>query len=102
MLERWKKTLVETYIGAIALGYLLAQAILQFANAFVSPLQLWAARNELVRVAPDNYRSNGTLLSLYALSHLADFLLLLLVWYLLFRWLYLKPSRKEEPAPAPQ
>jgi hypothetical protein len=98
MLERLKRTLVETYIGAIALGYLLAQAVLQFANTFASPLQLWATQNELAGIAPGNSRPNGILL--YTLGHFADFLALLLVWYLLFRWLYFKPFQKEEPEPA--
>ena len=39
MLERFKRALVESFIGAIGLGYLLAQGILHFVNIFASPVQ---------------------------------------------------------------
>lgn len=38
MLNRLKRTLVESFVGAIALGYLLAQTILHFVNIFASPV----------------------------------------------------------------
>src|SRR6185437_5096899 len=41
MFERLKRTLVESYVGAIALGYLLAQVILHFVEIFASPVAVW-------------------------------------------------------------
>jgi hypothetical protein len=108
MLERLKRTLVETYVGAIALGYLLAQTILLFVNAFSSPVAAWAARRETERLlpmlrpegAPGPVRAQGFPFE-NGLSSLMGFLVLLLVWYLLFRWLYFKPFRKAFPEVSP-
>jgi hypothetical protein len=36
----------------------------------------------------------------YALPELIDFLLLMLVWYILMRWLYFKPGKKDPREPA--
>ena len=52
MFERLRRTLVETFVGAIALGYLLAQGILHFANIFTSPVTGWVARNEYREMTP--------------------------------------------------
>ena len=45
MLERLKRALVESFVGAIALGYLLAQGILHFVNIFASPIAGWVSRS---------------------------------------------------------
>ncbi|HKI13103.1 MAG TPA: hypothetical protein VKA02_13375 [Candidatus Acidoferrum sp.] len=103
MFERLKRALVESFVGAIALGYLLAQCILHFVNIFASPVAGWVARNEYrqimsgdVAFAAFSFRD--------ALPDLAKFLFLLFVWYLLVRWLYFTPLKKEtsEPAPNPE
>lgn len=44
MFERLKRALVESYVGAVALGYPFAQAIMHFVNIFASPVSAWAAR----------------------------------------------------------
>ncbi len=36
--KRVRRVLVEGFVGAIAFGYILAQAILHFVNIFASPL----------------------------------------------------------------
>jgi hypothetical protein len=38
MFERLKQSVVESYIGAIALGWLLAQSLVHFANIFTARL----------------------------------------------------------------
>ena len=89
MLECLRETLVKTYIGAIALGYLLAHCVLQFAGIFTTPVGKWITRREygdLLQHPP----SSG-LYWLDAGSEAVGFLVLLLVWYLLVRWLYYKP-----------
>jgi hypothetical protein len=41
MLRRLKRVLVESFVGAIALGYLLAQGLLHFVYIFTSPFSEW-------------------------------------------------------------
>ena len=38
MFERLKQSVVESYVGAIALGWLVAQSPVQFANIFTAPV----------------------------------------------------------------
>jgi hypothetical protein len=104
MLERLRQTLVQSYVGAIALGYLLAQDIILLVNAFSSPIAVWAARRETEQLLPmlSTLRPQGAPQPTQApgfpfengLSSLTGFLVLLLVWYLLFRWLYFRPFQK--------
>jgi hypothetical protein len=94
MFERLRRTLVETFVGAIALGYLLAQSILHFVNIFTSPLAGWVTRNEYREMMPRTASSAGFPLQL-ALPELIRFSLLLLVWYVLLRWLYFKPLKND-------
>jgi hypothetical protein len=102
MFERLRRTLVETFVGAIALGYLLAQGILHFVNIFTSPVTGWVTRNEYREMMPRTASSAGLPLRL-ALPELIRFSLLLLVWYLLLRWLYFKPLKdSSEPAKNPE
>ena len=46
MLNRIKRALVESFVGAIALGYVLAQTIMHFVNIFASPIAGWVAQEE--------------------------------------------------------
>lgn len=90
MLDRMKRALVESFVGAIALGYLLAQAILSFVNIFASPLVHSLSRAELRDLAPRT--TPGPVSSLdFAVPELIRFLVLLVVWYVLLRWLYYSP-----------
>lgn len=100
MFERLKRTLVESYVGAIALGYLLAQVILHFVEIFASPVAAWVERNYYQSIIPRTTPSAGSSFQ-DALPELERFLVLLLVWYLLLRWLYFKPFKKETCAPSP-
>ena len=92
MFDRMRRAIVESYVGAIALGYLLAEALLHFVNIFVSPIASWISRNEYRGLMPERYASTG-LLYRDALPELVTFVLLLLLWYVLFRWLYYKPAK---------
>jgi ABC-type sulfate transport system permease component len=98
MFDRLKRTLVESFVGAIALGYLFAQAALNFVNVFSAPVAGWARRREF----PGATAAAG--LSLHAaLPQLVSFVVLLLIWYVLLRWLYFTPPKRatSEPAPNP-
>jgi ABC-type sulfate transport system permease component len=83
MFDRLKRTVVESFIGAIALGYLFAQAVLYLVNVFAAPVAGWVRRMEF----PDSKATTG--LSLHAaLPPLVSFVVLVLIWYGLLRWLY--------------
>lgn len=86
MFSRIKRALVESYIGAIALGYLLAQAFLHFAGIFSAPIASLIMRREYSSLM----QRNGSPMQ-DALPELARFVVLLLLWYILLHWLYLKP-----------
>lgn len=103
MLDWLKRTMVESYMGAIALGYLFAQIVLHFVGVFASPVAAWVARDEYRQFAPRTPPSAEFVLE-FALPELVRFTLLLLVWYFLLRWLYFKPVKKEtfESAENPQ
>jgi len=102
MFERLRRALVESFVGAIALGYALAQCILHFVNIFTAPVAGWITRNEYRDiVARTTAWADFSLKD--ALPELIRFCLLLAVWYVLLRWLYFKPLKNEtrEPAPNP-
>jgi hypothetical protein len=102
MLDKVKRALVESYIGAIGLGFLLVRIISNFVNIFVSPVLGWVARKQFLRVAAGMTPPSRSPLE-YAAPELLRFLLLLVIWYVLLYWLYLKPLKGEpsEPAPSP-
>ena len=90
MLRRLKSALVESFVGAIAVGWLLAQGIMHFANIFTAPLADWVARREYREFA--DHPSMSTSVSFQAaLPELARSVSLLLLCYILLRWLYFKP-----------
>jgi len=93
MLNRLKRTLVESFVGAIALGYLLAQTVLHFVNIFASPVVGWVSRKQYGGLAPKDSNLPGFSFK-DALPDLARFAVLLLVWYVLVYWLYSKPVEK--------
>jgi hypothetical protein len=98
-----KQALVESYVGAVALGYLFAEAILHFVNIFASPVASWVSRKQYGEFVSRTTAPAGFSLQ-DALPELVRFFLLLLVWYVLMRWLYFKPLNKEtsEPVPNPE
>lgn len=79
-------------MGAIALGYLLAQSVLHFVNIFASPVAAWVSHNEY-RALMANASTTPASPMRYALPDLARFVILMPVWYLLMRWLYFKPIK---------
>jgi hypothetical protein len=103
MLDRLKQAVVESYVGAIALGYLFAQDILHFVNVFASPVAGWISRKQYGGLVPGTTSLPGFSLQ-DALPELVRFVLLLLVWFVLLRWLYIRPLKEEtsEPVPNPK
>jgi len=94
MFDRLKKALVESYVGSIALGYLLAQGILHFVNIFAAPVAGWVSRKQYGELVPRTAALAGFSLK-DALPEFVRFLVLLLVWSGLLRWLYFNPRKKE-------
>jgi hypothetical protein len=98
MFKRLKRSLVTSYVGAIALGYLFAQGILHFASVFSAPVAAWLMRREYRGVM--EHANTGAGFSLRdALPELARSVSLLLVGYFLLRWLYFTPLKQETQEP---
>jgi hypothetical protein len=96
---RLKKTLVESFVGAIALGFLLAQAVTHVAYIFTAPLASWVVRTEYASFRKEITVSFPELLLKDSLLELIRSICLLLLWYVLFWWLYLKAPAANEAAP---
>jgi hypothetical protein len=100
MFDRLKRILVESFVGAIALGYLFAEATLYFVNVFTAPVAGWVTRKEFPQFVPRNTAATGLPLQT-ALTPLVSFVVLLVIWYVLLRWLYFtSPKAKSAEAAA--
>ena len=96
MLSRLKRGLIESFVGAIGLGYVLAQTILHFMSIFTAPIVGWIARLQYRNLTPSESGLPGFSMR-DSVPEVARFVVLLLVWYVLFRWLYLKPVTNGKP-----
>jgi hypothetical protein len=94
MFDRLKRVLVESFIGVIGLGYLLALVTQYFVSMFTTPLSVWAGRNLYAGTVMGGATNLPAPLRA-ALSPATAFVLLLLFWYLLLRWLYFTPVKQE-------
>ncbi len=95
MFERLKEALVESFVGAVALGWLFAQGLLHFAYVFTAPFAGWISRQEYFAFAAVK-TSPGFLLR-DSLLELGRSSALLLLGYVLLRWLYFKPTGNVTP-----
>jgi len=101
MFDRIKRVLVKSFIGAIALGYLLAEIARYFVNIFTAPLLAWTTRRYFRGVIPSTVTSpHPTLEALIAPA--VAFVLLLSLWYILLRWLYFTPVVEESTTANPE
>jgi hypothetical protein len=87
---------VESFVGAIALGWLLADVIVHFANIFASPVASWITRSEYHEL-PGRQIVLTDFLFRDALPELIRTLLLTVVWYILLYWLYIRPVKNQLP-----
>ena len=101
MIDRLKRVLVESFIGAIALGYMLAETVFSLVRVFSSPAAAWSSRNLYRGLVTGLTTSSASPLQT-AVSPAIAFVLLLVIWYLLLRWLYFTPVEKEESALNPE
>lgn len=100
MLKRLKKALVESFVGAIALGWLFAQGILHFANIFAAPFAGWITRWEYRGLSNSTTLPSGFLFR-DALPELVRSFFVFLMGYILLRWLYFKPLGIPAPESTP-
>ena len=94
MLDRLKSALVDSYVGAVALGYMLAQCVLHFANVFANPIAGWITRGEYKDVITRDTPMVGFTFR-DGLPELVRFVLRLAVWFVLDRWLYFTPPKQD-------
>ena len=88
-------------MGAIALGWLLAQGIVDFVGIFSAPVASWVSQNtyrEITQKATTGWAGFPFQL---ALPELVRTVLLVLIWYALFHWLYLRSFKRNLTEPAP-
>jgi hypothetical protein len=93
MFSKMKRGLVESYVGAIGLGWMLAQIVAHLVNVFATPMANWISRREYASFGihpspPLGFRFQD------GLPELIRFIFYLLIWYVLMRWLYLTPNSK--------
>ena len=90
MLERLRGALISSFIGAITLGWVFAQAILHFAYIFSAPVAGWLTRREYHeisdRVSPGFFLHDSV-------PEIAKSVSLFLIGYVLLRWLYYGSSQ---------
>lgn len=100
MFSRLKRSLVESYVGALALGWIFAYAILDFVSIFTAPLASWVTRAEFrTMLVPDP----TSLLLRVSLPYVVASPALFLLGYLLLRWLYFAPqAESSEPVANPE
>jgi hypothetical protein len=101
MLKRLKQALVESYIGAVALGTMLAQGIYSFVGIFADPVGNWLSEKEVVRFSPNSVGPTGISFQ-YSLPSLIRSLLTLVIWYVLVRWLYFPANQAARQTPTDQ
>lgn len=85
---------MDSFVGAIGLGWIFATAVEHFANIFVVPFRGWALRNAVFNFHAGHNQA-GPAYQLAALE-LFESVLLLVIGYVLLRWLY--PDSSETAA----
>jgi hypothetical protein len=95
VLKQARKVLVESFVGAIALGWLFSQGILHFTFVFSTPVASWISRRQLSGFYGE-HRISTDFSFQDAIPELIRSFSLLLIGYLLLRWLYFKPLEEEK------
>jgi predicted Kef-type K+ transport protein len=105
MLDRLKTALVESFAGAIAIGFLLSEGIMRVAYIFSEPVTRWI----LERIQQEqNSRDPNSFAALprfpfeMAIPELFTALFLLVMAFVLLRWLYLPPAEKQDQDQTPE
>ena len=100
-MNRIREVFRNEYIGAVAIGFLLAQVIGGIVSLMMRPVDFYLER----AAAPRSVFGRADTQSFpwpSLIGPAIDLLLLLLASFLLLRWLYLNPRRQPASAEAPQ
>jgi hypothetical protein len=103
MIERLKKALIDSYVGAITIGWMISDAGLKIATALALPILTWFRHHlvsETFGVKPSHEPIEWQLL----IPGLISAVILLAFGYGLLRWLYFaepKPVQEEPEAGEP-
>jgi len=90
MLSSLRSAIVSSFVGTVAIGWIFAQAILHFAYVFSAPITSWLVRREYRNFMDRPAATMGISLQ-DSVPELIKSLALLLLGYLLLRWLYISP-----------
>ena len=101
MFRRIKTALVDSFVGAIAVGYLLAQALENIGYAFAAPFT--RLMDEKALQLTSNSRAGHPSLSLAAgLPQLLSGCIYLFTAWVLLRWLYYNARKNQTPPQTPE
>src|ERR1035437_8126808 len=95
MFPELKKALVDSYVGAIALGYLLAEGAQQIIFVFTAPFSQWVAQKEFQWMIPQSAHESGLSIR-SSLPHLVHGIFFIFIGLALLRWLYY-PAKVKVP-----
>lgn len=98
MPDRIKPALVDSYVGVIAVGWLFAEGIARLVTSFTTPLAEWM-RERMLRQPTPGYRPTPHFPFQIMIPQSITALLLLLIGYLLLRWLYFAPLPEQNLHP---
>lgn len=96
MLERLKTALVDSFVGAIAVGWLCAEGVFSFVSAFTTPISTWFQEGLLQFRGNSVFKPPIRFPFELAIPPLAMSALLLMIAFLLLRWLYFPAAEKPE------
>jgi hypothetical protein len=103
MLERLKTALVDSFVGAIAIGLLLSQGLAEIVGPVINPITAWVQQRQHWGSFPPG--APGAVLAFQSvLPQLLRAVLILLIAYGLLYWLYFpKPEKQNQDAtPEPE
>lgn len=98
MVDRMKKALIDSFVGAIAVAWLFAEGIMSLVASFTAPLSNWLIERMRWQQSPAfsrAFENQPPFPFAMAIPQLIAAVLFLVVAYLLFRWLFLAPCEKE-------
>jgi hypothetical protein len=99
MLDRLKIALVDSFAGAIAIGFLFAEGIQRVAYIFSEPVTQWLLQRFREQQFSRNvfaYQGGPRFPFEMAIPQLFTALFLLGASYVLLRWLYFPPTEKQD------
>jgi hypothetical protein len=98
MFKRLKTALVDSYVGAIALGYLVAEGFEQIAAGFLAPFSEWIQLRALHYLTPQ-VSPEPKLNLVISLPHFFYGVFYEIIAFVLLRWLYFPAKVKELTLP---